>query len=111
MLCVSALGMAAETKMKKPVQVITSRMNVFYFKVDKEFLGAELEIYSEDGVKLFSQKITERKVLIDFYYENPGKYNILIRKGEVLEQFTFVKETACLEKDRPSESIPVMQGV
>ncbi len=86
-------------------------MNVLYFKIDKEFLGAELEIYSMDGKKLFSQKVEHRKVLIDFYYENPGKFIILIKKGDSQEEFEFIKDIPCVESDRPSGTITVTQGV
>ena len=86
-------------------------MGVFYFKVDKVFLGADLEIYSQDGKKLFTQKVEHRKVLIDFYYEDPAKFIILIKKGDLLEEFQFIKDNPCLETERPSELINVMQGV
>lgn len=110
MLCVFSLGLANATKTKHHVHGY-SRMNVFYFKMDKEFLGAELEIFSEDSVQLVTQKISKRKVLIDFYYENAGKYIIRLKKGDELEQFSFTKDTPCLEKDRPAELIPVIQGI
>jgi len=86
-------------------------MDVFYFKVDKELLGAELEIYSQDGVKLLTQKLDHRKVLIDFYYENPGKFIIMIKKGDIQEEFSFVKSEPCLETEKPAELITVLQGV
>ena len=44
-----------------------TRMDILYLKLAKEFVGAELEIYSEEGVKLLTQKIGKRKVLVDFY--------------------------------------------
>ena len=109
-LSVFFLGLANATKSKNHVHGY-ARMNVFYFKVDKEFLGAELEIFSEDSVQLIAQKISKRKVLIDFYYENPGKYTIRLKKGNELEQFSFTKDTPCLETDRPAELIPVIQGI
>ncbi len=111
MLLAGFTAPADKIKSKSPVHVVSSRMDVFYFKVDKIFLGAELEIYSQDGVKLLSQKVEHRKVLIDFYYENPGKYIILLKKGDVQEQFNFIKEDPCLESDKPTELITVEQGV
>lgn len=90
---------------------MSTRMDVFYFKLDKKLLGAELEIYSQDGIKIISQKLTRRKVLIDFYFENPGNYIIQIKKGELLEEFKFFKSEPCLETDKPAVLITVMQGV
>ena len=97
-------------KSKKPVQAIC-RMDIFYFKVAKEFLGADLEIYSGDGVKLLTQKVGRRKILVDFYYEDPGKYIIQFTKGGTKQEFDFIKSTACPETDRPESLIMVKQGV
>ncbi len=102
---------ARETKSKDPVRIVSSRMDVFYFKLDKEFVGAELEIYSQDGVKILSQKIVRRKVLVDFYYENKGKYIIHLQKGEVVKEFDFVKADACPETEKPAPLITVKQGI
>ena len=86
-------------------------MDVIYFKVDKEFLGAEIEIYSSEGVKLLSQKIVHRKVLVDFYYENPGKYIVHIVKGDVQKDFNFTKDVPCPELDPAAEPIKIIQGI
>jgi hypothetical protein len=97
-------------KRKKPVQAVW-RMDIYYFKVAKEFLGANLEIYSADGVKLFTQKVERRKILVDFYYENPGRYIIHFVKGDATQEFTFVKNNECPEAEKPESLITVIQGV
>jgi hypothetical protein len=97
-------------KERKPVQAIW-RMDIYYFKVAKEFLGADLEIYSSDGVKLLTQKVEHRKVLVDFYYENPGRYIIHFVKGDSTEEFNFVKNNECPETVKPESLITVIQGV
>ena len=97
-------------KVKKPVHAFC-RMDVYYFKVAKEFLGADLEIYSGDGVKLLSQKIGRRKVLVDFYYEKPGRYVIHFVKGDSTQEFNFIKDSECPETEKPESLITVMQGV
>lgn len=109
-LCLAAS--ADEIKAKSSsVHVVSSRMDVFYFKIDKEFIGAELEIYSQDGQKLMNQKLDHRKVLIDFYFENPGNYIILFKKNGTQEEFKFTKQDECLESEKPANLISVMQGV
>lgn len=99
-----------ETKSKDPVLVAFVRMDIFYFKVDKEFVGAELEIYSQEGEKLFSDKISHRKVIVDFYYEDPGRYVIYLTKGVVRKEFNFTKDKPCPENERPTTFITVSQG-
>ena len=69
-----------EKKSKNPVHIVSTRMDVFYFKVDKAFLGAQLEIYSAEGVQLHSEKITRRKVRIDFYYEDAESLLFVLKR-------------------------------
>ena len=102
---------ARETKSKDPIHLLSSRMNVFYFKVDRELIGGEIEIYTQEGVKLLTQKVQRRKILIDFYYENPGKYIIQFSKGEIKRDFNFVKTDPCPESDKGTQQIMIIQGV
>jgi len=70
------------------------------------FRRADLEIYSGEGVKLLNQKVGRRKrVLVDFYYENPGRYVIHFVKGDSIQEFNFTKDS------EPESLITVMQGV
>ena len=113
MTCMLLAGFSASiygAKAKKPVQAVC-RMDVYYFKVAKEFLGADLEIYSGDGVKLLTQKVGHRKVVVDFYYENPGRYIIHFVKGDSTQEFNFTKDKECPENEKPESLISVTQGV
>jgi hypothetical protein len=113
MTCMLLAGFSASiygAKAKKPVQAVC-KMDVYYFKVAKEFLGADLEIYTGDGVKLLTQKVGRRKVLVDFYYENPGRYVIHFVKGESTQEFNFIKDSVCPETEKPESLITVKQGV
>jgi hypothetical protein len=81
-------------KPKRPeIQVLSKRFDIFYFKVQKEVIGAEIEVYSESGEKLMQDTITEKRTLIDFYYERPGHYTIKIKKGDIVESFDYYKNT------------------
>ena len=113
MACMLLAGFSASVhgaKEKKMVQAVC-RMDVYYFKIAKEFLGADLEIYSGDGVKLLSQKVGRRQILVDFYYENPGRYVIHFVKGDSTQEFNFNKDSVCPETEKPEALITVMQGV
>jgi hypothetical protein len=111
MLGISTLLPAEKANPKPFVHIMSARMDVFYFKLEKEFLGAQLDIYSEDGVTLFSQTIDHRKVLIDFYFENAGKFIIHFEKGNFQEEFNFIKKDPCVEDDKPTQLIKVVQGI
>ena len=109
LICLSSL--ADKIKSKSSVHLVSTRMDVFYFKIDKQFIGADLEIYSQDGVKIFTQRVDRRKIIIDFYFENPGKFIIMFKKGDHHEEFNFIKTEPCLETEKPSVLISVKQGV
>jgi len=99
-----------ETKAHYPVRILATKMDIFYFKVDHEFLGAELEVYSATGELMLSQKITQRKVLIDFYNGEKGNYTIKIKKGDREETFQYVKSNPSPVVTSP-EIISVAQGI
>ena len=112
-LCLLPLGTAldAGSNPRGFVHVMSRKMDVFYVKIDKEFLHSELEVYSEDGEKLLTQEVTRRKILIDFYYGQPGKFTILFKKGSLQEEFTFVKTEPCYEVEKPTQLVSVVQGI
>jgi hypothetical protein len=74
-----------------PVKVLSTKRDIFYFKVDKEMVGAMLEVFDKHGTKVIEQRIDKRKVLVDFYYDQPGKYSIRISRGEVERLFEYEK--------------------
>jgi hypothetical protein len=94
--CTLMIGLSVDTfakeKPKHPeVHVLSRRMDCFYFKIHKEMIGAQVEVFSENGQKLTEQTLTNRKNIIDFYNENPGRYIITIKKGDVQQSFDYHK--------------------
>jgi len=87
-----------------------SGRDIFYFKVDCYFRGASVEVYNEKEEKIFSGKITQHKALLDFYYEAPGTYKIIITKGESVEKFDFVKVKPALIDDE-QQPVLLTQGL
>jgi hypothetical protein len=86
--------------------------DIFFFKVDCYFRGANVEVYNENGVKIFERKITQKnKALLDFYYETPGTYKIVITKGSEVENFSFVKVKSNLTDVEQQESVLLTQGL
>lgn len=75
-----------------PIKVRSTKLDIFYFKVDKAFIGAVVNVYSPAGDLILSNPIRHHKVIIDFYVEEPGEYTIKIRKDGVEEVFTYIKK-------------------
>lgn len=72
-----------------PIAVRSISSNIFYFKVDKQYVGATIEIMDLNGNVLQSATINSRKIIIDFFYKMPGKYIIVIKKGDLSECFEY----------------------
>jgi hypothetical protein len=84
---------AAFAKNENPVKVISTRMDVVYFKVSCDMIGASMEVYDADGKMIHSEKVTDKKVLVDFYAEPSGSYTIHLKKNGNDEAITYNKET------------------
>ena len=66
--------------------------NLFVLKASRKFKGAEVEVLSSSGYLVSSQKLTRRKLTIDFKNVRTGSYRIKVKKGNVQEEFQFVKK-------------------
>jgi hypothetical protein len=79
---------------KQSVEIISTRRDIFYFKVSHEFSGATVEVLAADGSILMTDTIHHTKSLIDFYFEQPGLYTIRMTKGSQQLVFTYEKISA-----------------
>jgi hypothetical protein len=77
-------------KSKNPVSIVSTSSSVLYLKFQKSMLGATIEVTDEKGNVVFSQVVNNKKVLIDFYYNEAGKYKVKIAKGDNLETFSYI---------------------
>jgi len=76
------------------VSILSTKRDVFYFKINKVLLGATIEVYSSKGELIFTSKITHRKAIVDFYEEGSDTYSIRLRKNDRVEEFTYIKESS-----------------
>ena len=90
---VASVAFAKEGPGDPAVSVISTMNDVFYFKIDKEFVGASVEVYNAKDELIIAKVIPDRRSIIDFYYQDPGKYTIKIKKGEKEEKFVYMKAT------------------
>lgn len=90
----SLVSSAAENPARSAVKVISMQMDCFYFKVEKELIGAEVIVLSTKGEKLLSATIKERRTLLDLCYFQSGRYTIIITHGETEYTFDYDKTTS-----------------
>lgn len=66
--------------------------DLFVFRTEKGFIGAKVEIFSDSGELLTAQTIQKRKMIIDFGDVAFGTYTIKVSKGNMVQEFQFVKQ-------------------
>jgi hypothetical protein len=85
---------AVRPKPHAPVHVISKKRDTFYFRVHHQMLGGQIKVISENGDTVATAPLTRKHALVDFFYEDPGRYTIIICKGDVSQSFDFVKKSA-----------------
>lgn len=91
-----------------PVHVISTKTDIVYFKVNKSFNGAVIEIYSADGRLVASDTVIHHKTLVDFYFAEPGIYSIKITKSGHEEIITYEKHEALPVGEEPVENASIL---
>lgn len=76
-----------------PVKVVSTNMDVVYFKVTCEMMGAEIQVFDADGKMIHTAKVKEHKVIVDFYAEPSGVYTIHVKNNSKDEVINYSKET------------------
>src|ERR1700755_2669927 len=74
------------------VVVLNTSNDIFYFKIDKTMIGGIVEVFSANGELVASQNLESKKLIIDFFEMNPGDYKIVVKKENVEETFTYIRE-------------------
>lgn len=86
------LSMQAHASPKDIEVVKTKYKNLFMMKVDRAFIGAEVEVYYSNGDLVTTQKLKRRKVIIDFCDTRFGTYTIKVKNGKEVLNFQYVKQ-------------------
>jgi hypothetical protein len=84
---------AFATKPAHLVKVVSKQMDVVYFKVSCDMIGADIEVLDDNGNVIYSAKVTDHKVLVDFYAEPSGSYTIHVKKDGNDRSIDFNKVT------------------
>ena len=90
------LMMSASAFANKPgahVKVVSKTMDVVYFKVSCDMIGASMEVYDANGTMIHTEKVTDKKVIVDFYAEPSGVYTIHVQKNGNDESIVYTKST------------------
>ena len=74
-------------KKATPVHVLSTRSYIFYFKVQKEWVGGTVEVIDEAQNTVASERVDRMKHIVDFFFLPPGNYTVKIKKGT--EEFEF----------------------
>lgn len=72
--------------------VATKHKNLFIFKVDRIFKGADVEVSYANGEVITNLKMEKRKLIIDFCDVKFGSYVIRVMKGNNVQEFQYIKK-------------------
>jgi hypothetical protein len=90
---VLAVAVKASATHHNPVSILSTNSSLVYLKFHKSMLGGIIEIRDEKDSVVMTEVISSKKMIIDFYYKNAGKYHIKIHKGDVVQSFSYLIQT------------------
>jgi hypothetical protein len=91
-LFTTSVVVLASSSEVSPVHVLPSKeKNLFVFNINKSWRGAELEVIAAKGECISRQKLTRRKMIIDFCKVKAGQYTIKVSKGNQVQEFQYAK--------------------
>jgi hypothetical protein len=73
-------------------QANAKSQHLFVLKTSREYVGATIEVYYSNGDLVTSQKLSKRKMVIDFCDTKFGEYTIRVVKGDKTQEFQYVKK-------------------
>lgn len=91
-LLVTAVSVQAAPR-EEVVEVVPSKYkNLFVLKAERKFMGATVEVYYSNGDLVTTHTLEKRKMIIDFCDVKFGEYTIRIKKGNEVEEYSYVKK-------------------
>lgn len=100
---------AAFANKPEPMKVVSKRMDVVYFKVSCELIGGSIQVFDANGTMLYSEKVKDHKVIVDFYAEPSGTYTIHVQKNGTDNEIVYNKESVSHAERANSNYITVTQ--
>jgi len=91
MIALVMISASAFAKNSRPVKVLSKQLEIVYFKVNPTMIGATMEVYNANGDLVYSQTITSKKQIVDFFDEPSGSYTILVTKDGKEEVINYEK--------------------
>ena len=71
------------------VKTSSGSKNELVMKLEKEFLGATVEVIAADGKILAVDSLQRRKLVMVFAEPNIGSYLVRLTKGTLKQEFTY----------------------
>ena len=72
--------------------VAPKHKSLFVVKADREFVGANVQVFYSNGNLITAQKLQKKKMIIDFEDAKMGTYTIRVTKGGKTKEFEYIKK-------------------
>src|SRR5260221_4762018 len=93
LLCTLTATVATSDPSESRVEMVKSKdKNVLVLKMDKKFIGANIEVLTATRDCVICQKATGRRTNINLRRVEAGSYTVKIEKDELIKEFQFKKE-------------------
>jgi hypothetical protein len=71
------------------VHILSTKRYIFYFKVEKNLIGATVEVVNSENKVVATEKVESTKKIIDFFYLAAGTYTVKIKKDAEVFSYTY----------------------
>ena len=89
LLSMAAVTQARPKPQRKDLTVISNKKRVVYFKVDKSFIGGQVEIYDESKACLEADSLPHTHTMVHFDEMPAGHYTVKVKNGKKAAEFTY----------------------
>jgi hypothetical protein len=92
-IALTGLGISAvAAKPGKPIHVLSTKRYLFHFRLDKNLVGAKVEVWDECNTPVCSEMAAHTRNIIDFFELPAGRYTIRITKEKQEFFFAYVNK-------------------
>lgn len=92
MMLVSSVAITQAAPSDDISMINTKFQHLFVFKAKRKYMGAIVEVYYSNGDLITSEKLSKRRMIIDFCDTKFGEYTIRVVKGDKRKEFNYIKK-------------------
>jgi hypothetical protein len=89
LLSIATITQARPKLPRRDLKVISNKNSIVYFKVDKSFIGGQVEVYDASKACLEADSLPHTHTMIHFDEMPAGSYTVKVKKGSKSTEFNY----------------------